>query len=130
MKKSNSHDLEGGWQPLKAELSGEFAPDLALGRMELTLLDGTYTVLFGGKESDHGKYSLGSTPAHQTITLVGIRGANAGRTIPGIYQHVGDRLRICYGLSGVLPENFSTTKSSALYLVTYRRAKLPSVENG
>ena len=127
---SASHDLEGRWQPFKAELSGEFAPALALERMELALLQGMYTVLFGGKESDHGKYTLGSTPEHQTITLVGIRGANAGRTIPGIYQHVGDRLRICYGLSGILPERFATTKSSALYLVTYRRARLPGIENG
>jgi uncharacterized protein (TIGR03067 family) len=130
MKTSDSHDLEGRWQPFKAELSGEFAPELALERMELALLNGTYTVFFGGKESDHGKYALGSTAEHQTITLLGLRGANAGRTIPAIYQHVGDRLRICYGLSGVLPEQFATSKSSSLYLVTYRRAKLPGVENG
>jgi uncharacterized protein (TIGR03067 family) len=122
--------IQGRWQPFRAELSGESAPALALERMELALIEGTYTVLFAGKESDHGSYELSSTPDHQVITLKGERGANAGRTIPAIYQHVGDRLRICYGLDGVLPQTFATSKELPRYLVTYRRASLPDIANG
>lgn len=113
--------LEGLWQPLRAELSGEAAPPMVLERMTLTLRSGRYTVHFGGEISDRGSFTHAASEPHATLTLRGEHGANAGRTIPAIFQLVGDRLRICYGLDGQLPASFATNASSRLYLVTYRR---------
>ena len=115
------HSLEGLWQPLKAELSGEAAPPMVLERMTLTLRSGRYSVHFGGEISDQGTYTHAPGDPHATLTLSGNKGANAGRTIPAIFQLVGDRLRICYGLDGALPSAFATSSASRLYLVTYRR---------
>ena len=121
MSDSTAHPLEGLWQPLKAELSGESAPPMVLERMTLTLRSGRYTVHFGGEVSDQGTYAHAAGDPHATLTLFGNKGANAGRTIPAIFQLVGDRLRICYGLEGALPPAFATASATRYYLVTYRR---------
>lgn len=121
MSDSSAHPLEGLWQPIRAELSGEAAPPMVLERMTLTLRSGLYTVHFGGEASDQGSFTHAASEPHSLITLTGEKGANAGRTIPAIFQLVGDRLRICFGLDGKLPAAFSTDTTSRLYLVTYRR---------
>jgi uncharacterized protein (TIGR03067 family) len=121
---SDTHPIEGLWQPLKAELSGEIAPEMVLSRMTLTLRAGRYTVHFGGEISDQGAYAISSRDPHAALTLSGERGANQGKEIPAIFQLVGDRLRVCYGLDGNRPENFATTAETRFYLVTYRRTSL------
>lgn len=118
---SAPHPLEGLWQPIRAELSGEAAPPMVLERMTLTLRSGRYAVHFGGEISDRGSFTPASSEPHATLTLTGEHGANAGRTIPAIFQLVGDRLRICFGLDGKLPTAFATDTTARLYLVTYRR---------
>jgi uncharacterized protein (TIGR03067 family) len=119
---STAHPIEGLWQPLKAVLSGEIAPEMVLARMTLTLRAGRYAVHFGGEISDQGAYALAPGDPHTTLTLTGESGANSGKTIPAIFQLVGDRLRICYGLDGSRPTAFATASTSRCYLVTYRRA--------
>lgn len=121
MVSKTSHPIEGSWQPIKAELAGEIAPDMALAKLCLVLNAGTYEVYFGNEISDSGTYTLGLPAEPPTIVLHSTRGANQGRTIPSIYQLVGDRLRICYGLDGTAPVEFSAPASTPFYLVFYRR---------
>jgi uncharacterized protein (TIGR03067 family) len=113
--------IEGTWLPLKAELAGEHAPDMALAKMRLVISAGSYAVHFGGEVTDSGSYTLRIAEGFRTITLASLCGANAGRTIPSIYQLTGDRLRVCYGLDGVMPFSFSAPVGSRCYLVSYRR---------
>jgi len=115
------HPIEGTWQPFKAELSGNHAPAMALEKMKLVIAAGSYAVYFGAEATDEGSYALGAPEGLQTITLISLRGTNAGRTIPSIYQLTGDRLRICYGLDGTAPIRFESTAGSHHYLVSYRR---------
>jgi uncharacterized protein (TIGR03067 family) len=121
MVSNMSDPIDGTWLPFKAELNGECAPDLALAKLKLVLCDGAYAVHFGGEESDSGTYTSGVSEAFLTITLVSRRGANAGRTIPSIYQLKGHLLRICYGLDGTAPSSFASAPGSKCYLVSYRR---------
>lgn len=109
--------IEGIWQPLYAELGGEEAPKMMLEKMEVELTNGTYTVRFGGVAADTGSYVVEAAG----LTLSGMVGPNAGRTIPCIYKFVGETLSICYGLSGHRPRNFFTGGDSLLYLVNYQR---------
>jgi len=115
--------LEGRWQPLRAELAGESAPGEALERMEVELVAGRYIVRFGGEISDEGTYAHAADAAPMRLTLTGTGGPNAGRTIPCIFQLVGDRLRICYGLGGARPETFAAPAGTQHYLVSYRRKR-------
>lgn len=109
--------LHGTWHPVRAELDGEAAPELALERMELLFEPDAYAVSFAGAVHDRGSYVHTAT----TLILTAQQGSNAGRVIPAIYQLVGDRLRICYGIDGIAPTAFATHEGSRRYLVTYRR---------
>jgi uncharacterized protein (TIGR03067 family) len=113
--------IEGTWLPSKAELAGDVAPDMALAKICLVIHAGTYAVHFGHEVSDSGSYTLGALAEIQTIVLTSFSGPNAGRTIPSIYQLVGDRLRICYGLDGTTPTEFAAPAGSPHYLVSYKR---------
>ncbi len=110
--------LEGIWQPLYAELGGEEAPKMMLEKMEVELVGGNYTVRFGGVAADQGTYTI---DAEGHLTLTGVAGPNAGRTIPGLFKFAGSTLSICYGLGGVRPEKFHTSQDPELYLVNYTR---------
>jgi uncharacterized protein (TIGR03067 family) len=112
-----SEKLEGLWQPLYAELGGEEAPKMVLDKMEIELAAGKYTVRFGGVTSDHGTFAV----EEGGLTLTGIAGPNAGRTIPCIYKFIGETLSICYGLGGTRPTKHHTGKNPELYLVNYTR---------
>jgi uncharacterized protein (TIGR03067 family) len=114
-------ELEGIWLPLHAELAGEKAPEMVLARTELELRAGRYAVRFGGEIADEGNYTQAIGEIHATVVLTGKRGTNQGRIIPCIYQLRGDRLRICYGLNGVTPPQFTSAPDAPHYLVTYRR---------
>lgn len=109
--------LTGRWEMIKAELAGEDAPDMLALRVVLDLTSVTYAVSFAGQVADRGTYILDG----DTLTLSGTEGPNQGRTIPCILQHRGDLLRVCYGLDGNAPTEFSTRPGVQHYLATYRR---------
>lgn len=110
--------LEGTWRPVYAELDGKEAPKLMLDKMELELTGGNYAVRFGGVTADQGTYTV---EADGHLTLAGMIGPNAGRTIPSIFKFAGETLSICYGLGGARPPKFSTQGGAQLYLVNYQR---------
>ncbi len=121
---SDSHPIEGVWLPVKAELDGTAAPELVVSRTEFIVISGTYKVRFAGEIHDHGRYELATTAekeTHPRIILTSTHRETSGRTLASIYQLVGNRLRICYGLDGVTPDTFATAIDSRRYLVTYRR---------
>lgn len=106
---------------VRAELAGEAAPELVVEHTTVTLTGGGYEVRFQGEVADRGTYREEATAGLGTLVLRGTSGPNAGRTIPCLFQLMGDRLRICYGLDGVLPVAFATRPGELRYLVTYRR---------
>ncbi len=118
---SDAGRLEGIWQPVRAELEGELAPDFALEKIRLILRAGNYRVELDHEEMDFGNYRVRAANERDRLDLEGLRGTNAGRRIPALYQLRGDRLRVCYGLNGADPNEFHAPANSAKYLVTYRR---------
>jgi uncharacterized protein (TIGR03067 family) len=113
-----SKDLEGIWQPVYAEMDGEEAPKMMLDKMEIELTGGEYAVRFGGVTADQGSYVI-EGDGH--LTLAGMIGPNAGRTIPCLFKFAGGALSICYGLSGTRPAKFTSTEGSQIYLANYQR---------
>jgi uncharacterized protein (TIGR03067 family) len=110
-------ELEGLWQPVYAEFDGEEAPKMMLEKMEIELVGGEYAVRFGGVTADQGTYVVDAGG----LTLRGVTGPNAGRTIPCLCKFAGGALSICYGLNGTRPEKFTTAAGQQLYLVNYQR---------
>ena len=114
---SSEHSFEGIWQPVYAEHDGEETPRMVLDKMEVELVGGKYTVRFGGVAADHGTYTVDA----DGMTLLGVTGPNAGRTIPCIFKFAGVVLSICYGLGGTRPQKHATAKGQQLYLASYQR---------
>ena len=114
-------DLFGHWQIVTAELAGEKMPELITHQIELELAHGTYTVRFKGEIADQGTYAVDDPSDVQSLTLKGVTGTNAGRTIPAIYRFQGPQLQVCYGLDGNLPAVFASKSGTAHFFATYRR---------
>ena len=119
-----SASLLGAWQLVRAELQGEAAPELVVTKTELTFATDAYEVRFAGEIVDRGTFEVRDGTPVAMIILHGSEGPNRGRTIPCIYQMVGDRMRICYGLAGVTPTEFTAAAGEERYLAIYRRKAL------
>lgn len=114
--------LDGHWELIRAEMNGETAPELVEMGVQLELAAGVYIVRFAGEIADRGTFEVAPVSAAKTFVIHGEEGPNAGRTIPCLYQQVGERLRVCYGLDGVAPTGFVTAIGQPVYVATYRRA--------
>jgi len=113
----------GTWTPVTAELAGEPMADAVLKAIILKLDNGKYEVSVAGK-LDKGTWTQDATTKPKSLTIQGTDGPNAGKTYPCIYEIDGDKLRVCYDLSGKkAPADFSTAKGTLLYLVTYTRKR-------
>jgi len=113
----NGADFEGTWGAIEAEFEGERAPAEFTSHAEVELRAGNYFVRYGGVTADQGTYFVDE----QGLTLVGMKGPNAGKTIPCLHKFAGGDLVVCYGLSGRRPARFHTGPGSQTYLATYRR---------
>ncbi len=116
-------ELDGSWQPVRAELGGQPFPAAVLATMKLVLAGDRYTVFVGGAKDEGTVRRLPDTvPAALDIT--GVEGPNAGLTIPAIYHARGDTLEVCYNLGGPeRPAAFATAAGTQQFLVTYSRIK-------
>ena len=129
-KADDQKSLQGTWLPIKAELGGHPMPDAVLKTISLKLTEKEYHVLVAG-EPDDGTWSIDPAASPKGMTITGVKGPNAGKTFPCIYELNADgTLRICYDLSGEKrPTEFKTLAGTKLYLVTYQRKQEPSIPN-
>src|SRR6476661_2478228 len=108
--------LQGEWIPVKAELAGQAMPEAVLKTISLKLVKNEYEVLVAGKP-DKGTWTIDPAAKPKSMTIVGIKGPNQGKTFPAIYELDGDTLRVCYDLSGKKPPaDFKTKADTKLYL--------------
>jgi uncharacterized protein (TIGR03067 family) len=122
-KPDDAKAIQGIWIPVTAELAGQLMPDAILKTITLKLSDGEYEVTVAG-DPDKGTWTLDSAAKPKGMKITGVKGPNAGRTIPAIYDLKADTLRVCYDLSGAKrPTEFKTSAGTQLYLVTYHRQK-------
>lgn len=112
--------LEGNWAPLHARLRGEAAPALVLRQTRLEIAGDHYRVTFNGAVVEEGKWEA-TAGLPQNVVFKSLAGPQAGRSLPAMVQQVGQRLRLCYGLDGHVPNSFSAEAGEDRYLVTYRR---------
>lgn len=121
MNEPTPNPITGTWQLVRAEFNGEQAPELVTTKTQLTFTMEHYVVRYAGEITDRGSFESGPIGTVQTVVLRGTQGPNTGRSIPCLYQVVGDRLRVCFGLNGTLPTAFTTAANQGRYLATYRR---------
>lgn len=106
---------------IKGTLDGEEAPELVTRDYQMVFSSRGYEVHYAGTLHDQGEMALVPHGDGLRLELKGKKGPNAGRTLPAIYQQRGELLRVCYGLDGIVPDDFTAAAGSARYLVLYRR---------
>lgn len=115
--------MQGTWLPSTAELGGKKFPEEVRKTIKLVVKDDKYTVTVG-KEVDQGTVKLNPAAKPKEMDITGTKGPNKGKTILAIYERDGDKLRVCYDLSGKSrPTEIKTKEGSQLFLVTYKREK-------
>jgi len=114
---------DGKWQAVEAELAGKKLPPQAAEGIQLTI-DGEKYLVTTNEGEDRGtvRYVPDEKPSAMDIT--GTMGPNKGKTFLAIYKIDGEKLIVCYDLSGkARPKEFKTEPNSALFLATYRKVK-------
>jgi uncharacterized protein (TIGR03067 family) len=116
-------DVDGTWRPVAAELGGQELAEAAYAPLRLTLTATRYTLTTpNGDDRGMVVFDASHTPA--TVDISGTEGPNQGKTFHAIYELAGDRLTICYDLSGkTRPARFETRQGKQFFLVTYKRDK-------
>ncbi len=114
--------LDGTWQLVEGEVSGnKFPPQVAKG-ITLTLSPGKYVVQAESQDEGTVKYFPDASPKGMEVT--GTNGPNKGKTFPAIYELKGDTLTVCYDLSGkARPTEFKSKPGTQLFLAKYQRVK-------
>ncbi len=116
--------LNGSWKPIKGELAGKPMKLETLNAITLTISNSMYHVVVEPEGHDMGTTKIDPSVTPKAIDVTGTNGPNAGKTFPSIYEFDGDKLRICYDLSGKKrPTEFKSVTNSMLFLVAYERKK-------
>lgn len=115
--------MQGTWKLKSATWNGE--PQT--GDASLTIDGDKYTTTYNGSDS-HSVFKLG-TAGPRTIWVFHHENPLAsqgfwGGTLTGIYELSGDRLRICFDLTGrTYPKSFDASKGSGRGIFEYQREK-------
>ena len=119
----DARKLQGSWKLTGATFNGE--PQS--GDAGLTIDGDQYIMTYEGKDTP-SVFKLGTAGPH-TIWVFHHENPLAsqgfwGGTLTGIYQLSGDRLRICFDLTGrTYPKKFEAGKGSGQGIFEYRREK-------
>jgi uncharacterized protein (TIGR03067 family) len=114
---------EGIWRVALLESDGIKMPEEDYAKITVkNELDGRWTVRLEGEMIWKGVSTIDPTNSPKTIDFRPTEGADAGRTLFGIYEIGGDVRRLCYAEVGKdRPTEFGTWKGSGRVLVTFKR---------
>jgi uncharacterized protein (TIGR03067 family) len=118
----------GTWRMAQAQMAGKMVAADALKGVTVKVDDASYQVTMDrdptAEPVERGTFSLQPEAQPKAITLKVTAGQGAGKTVLAIYEFEGDKLRVCYDLSGTKrPTEFKSEERTAHYLVTYERPK-------
>ena len=77
-----------------------------------------------GDETQESVIKVDPSQQPKAVDCTMVSGKNKGKTYLGIYEFMGDELRLCYALDGrPRPAEFSSAPGSCHYLATFKRVK-------
>ncbi|MFO0908291.1 MAG: TIGR03067 domain-containing protein [Isosphaeraceae bacterium] len=116
--------LQGTWTLVSLEREGAVVPADELERSEAVYQGDLVVLRARDRVRRRGIISLDASRKPRAINTWDIDGPFADRTVPGIYELEGDRLRLCFGEpGGERPTSFSTREGGGVLLATYQRAR-------
>ena len=103
--------LQGAWQQLSFEADGNPSASDENAAANVTVFSANDFTVYGidGSVMLRGAFSLNEELRPKTVDWIDAIGPDAGKTLPGIYELDGDRLRFVVGESGgPRPTRFAT----------------------
>ena len=99
--------VEGTWEMVYGEQGGEPLPGELVRRARLVLAAGRYAVRIG-RDAFKGTHRLDPSRQPKWIDVTASEGRLRGRTLLGIYEFDGSRLRVCFASPGqARPKTFA-----------------------
>jgi uncharacterized protein (TIGR03067 family) len=118
--------LQGLWQAMSLEASGEKAPAEAVNQFQLHFKGDKVVFLPKADNREHA-YDIDPKAKPKAMDITPGDGAKKGEKLPfAIYDLAGDKLKICIdkeGKHGKRPTDFKTTAGDGLVLITLERVK-------
>jgi uncharacterized protein (TIGR03067 family) len=117
--KTDQERMQGEWVGVTGVRDGEAIPAEWLSALRLTIRGDRYEVKWpdGG---DTGSFQLTEAQAPRLMDVTSSGGS--GSKVPGIYELMGDTLRVAYGMGGApRPKDFRGSTGSESVSITYRR---------
>jgi uncharacterized protein (TIGR03067 family) len=114
--------LQGTWGTAAMVIDGRTMPEAALRQRRVIIIDDKYVVVDENRTLRRGTFRIDTTTSPRRIDTQPADGPNAGQVNQGIYEFVGDLLRICHAPPGQpRPTDFTSMLGSGRWLVTDRK---------
>lgn len=112
--------IQGTWHVAKALRDGKEVPPE--GDMPDLVFKGDRVVaIVNGKEEDPAAYTLDATKTPRQIDITPQEGGDKGKTLKGIYELDGDKLKLCIAGEGDRPTNFQGAEDSVCYILDRKK---------
>ncbi|HVJ79527.1 MAG TPA: TIGR03067 domain-containing protein [Planctomycetia bacterium] len=122
-KEDVAKNLLGTWQLTKGVVAGNPFPEEVVKKLKLELTDGKYKLL-GAESPDEGTWTIDVGKKPFEMDIKGTDGPNKGKTYLCIFELKGDKLKVCYDLSGkARPTEFESKSKTLHFLAEYDRVK-------
>jgi uncharacterized protein (TIGR03067 family) len=116
--KAELKKFQGTWAVESSQDGGKAPPAKLVKLLTITFSGDRFTVRFGDKVVEDGKFKIdsGKKPGHIDLP-------SEGKTAPGIYAFEGGKLKICFNDGGGRPTAFRSPEGSKISLMVLKRAK-------
>ena len=115
--------LQGAWSVAAVEINGVAVPNDDVPKIVVTIADKTYSAAFEDR-TEKGAFTLDPSKGPHQMDILPENGADAGATMPGIYEITPDGFRVVYTRPGrERPTKFSTADDAGQMMVVYKRAE-------
>jgi uncharacterized protein (TIGR03067 family) len=121
-KKADREQLQGSWAAAEGQADGQALEAEAIKQIRV-VFDGDEVTIHPKKDKSRVTFKLDPAAAPPRITMTAEEGTDKGKSIPGIYQLEGDRLKLCVALKpeAAPPTAFAAGPDSGLLLLVLKR---------
>jgi uncharacterized protein (TIGR03067 family) len=121
--KQDLNGIQGTWKIVALEVDGKQAPAEIVATLKLVFKDDTLTFTPGEPSFTNYKFKLDPATKPAGFAMTHTDGTQKGETDKGIYALEGDRLKICFCLSGKIPKEFTAKAKSGQWMYSLEREK-------
>jgi uncharacterized protein (TIGR03067 family) len=121
--KKDMDGIQGTWKIVALEADGKQAPAEIVATLKFVFKDDTLSCVPGEPSFTNYKFKLDPATKPAGFSMTHTDGTQKGQTDTGIYALDGDRLKICFCLSGKIPKEFTAKAKSGQWMYSLEREK-------